>query len=33
VRLGWTARHAMPDVVKMMVEARVSEQPATRRAA
>ena len=32
-RLGWTARHAMPDVVQMMVEARVAEQPATRRAA
>lgn len=32
-RLGWTARHAMPDVVRMMVEARLAEQPATRRAA
>jgi GDPmannose 4,6-dehydratase len=32
-RLGWTARHAMPDVVRMMVEARIAEQPATRRAA
>ena len=32
-RLGWTARHALPDVVRMMVEARIAEQPATRRAA
>jgi len=33
-RLGWTARHAMPDVVRMMVEARLAgETPATRRAA
>ncbi|MCE9631776.1 MAG: GDP-mannose 4,6-dehydratase [Planctomycetia bacterium] len=32
-RLGWTARHAMPDVVRMMVEARLAEQPASRRAA
>ena len=32
-RLDWTARHAMPDVVRMMVESRLAEQPATRRAA
>jgi len=32
-RLGWTARHLMPDVVRMMVEARLAEQPAIRRAA
>ncbi len=31
--IGWTARHAMPDVVRMMVEARRAEQPAGRRAA
>ncbi|MEI6504512.1 MAG: GDP-mannose 4,6-dehydratase [Planctomycetota bacterium] len=32
-RLGWTAQHMMTDVVRMMVEARLAEQPATRRAA
>jgi GDPmannose 4,6-dehydratase len=32
-RLGWTAHYAMPDVVRMMVEARLGEQPAARRAA
>ncbi|MFM9011959.1 MAG: GDP-mannose 4,6-dehydratase, partial [Planctomycetota bacterium] len=32
-RLGWTARHIMPDVVRMMVEARLADQPAVRRAA
>jgi GDPmannose 4,6-dehydratase len=34
VRLGWTAAHRMPDVVGMMVEARLAaEPPSTRRAA
>ena len=34
VRLGWTARHTMPDVVRMMVEARLArEAVAPRRAA
>jgi GDPmannose 4,6-dehydratase len=33
-RLGWTATHPMPDVVRMMVEARLAgEEPASRRAA
>jgi GDPmannose 4,6-dehydratase len=33
-RLGWTARHAMPDVVRMMVESRLArEAVAPRRAA
>jgi GDPmannose 4,6-dehydratase len=31
--IDWTARHTMPDVVRMMVEARLADQPATRRAA
>jgi GDP-D-mannose dehydratase len=33
-RLGWTAQHTMPDVVRMMVEARLAcEALAPRRAA
>jgi GDPmannose 4,6-dehydratase len=33
-RLGWTAQHTMPDVVRMMVEARLArEAVAPRRAA
>lgn len=32
-RLGWTARHAMPDVVRMMVEARLADAPAAPRRA
>ncbi|MEX0670823.1 MAG: GDP-mannose 4,6-dehydratase [Pirellulales bacterium] len=32
-RLGWTAQHMMTDVVRMMVEARLAKEPATRRAA
>jgi GDPmannose 4,6-dehydratase len=33
-RLGWTASHTMPDVVRLMVEARLAATPsATRRAA
>ena len=31
--IGWTARHAMHDVVRLMVEARLADQSSTRRAA
>ncbi len=33
VRLGWTARHTMPDVVRMMVEARLEHEAASPRRA
>jgi GDPmannose 4,6-dehydratase len=32
-RLGWTARYSMPDVVRMMVEARIAPQQAQPRRA